>query len=68
MPPHLVREAFDRTLSDMADPSRKWTLQDSINAVLLAGKFRAEVWPKLSPEERAYYSQRVAELKARMGR
>jgi hypothetical protein len=68
MPPNLVREAFDRCLADLGDPARRWTLQDSINMVLLAGKFRAEVWTRLEASERAYYSERIAELKARMGR
>ena len=62
--PTQVREAFDQSLEHAADRGRRFTLGDGLRSSLLAGKFRAVVWPGLTEQERASYLERVRALKS----
>lgn len=57
--PATVRAAYDAALDRLAAGAGPFTVADGLNTVLLAGKFKAWVWPTLTADERASYLERV---------
>lgn len=66
-----LREEFDAALDHIADLSRPFTLADGFAYTQLAGRFKVEVWPDLTDDERAAYQARTnglaAQARARKG-